>query len=583
MKKTQFGLAEKYDSGRSCSVANNTAIAVEVHNSEASSDMWYHVGNINGATVQWGGSKSYSNGYNPSIAINNNNIVVEVHETSNIITNSMYCKVGSVNGNSIDWGDDSKYDSGKQPSVAINDNGVVVEVHKSQGANTLWYRVGQINGKKIDWGDSHKYDDGVNPSVSLNNNGVVVEVHKSQGGNTLWYRVGQINGKSINWGGSHQYQDGITPSVAITDDGTVIEIHESQGLTGLWQIAGQIIGDTINWGGSSQFDSGSNPEVSVSSNGKVAIQVHEGSLYALWYSNSNLMDSANFFGNMLDKIGSLPLKKMVFPATHDSGMYDGGLAGRTQDLDFYGQLNTGARYFDIRVDGNLNIRHGIVYGPPLEDVLQNVRQFFSEGHNELVILKFSHFDSFSESSYSNMRNKINQYLGQWMFKTLPEGISRLADISMETYIKSGGKILIVIDGDWAIDYPESGYWVYRDWDSGSPEKGHITVYDQYSNTTDLNKMESDQFNKLNNFDGKCKNNSSIPCDLFLLSWTLTPVTGVWMYAQDANRVLGREMMSHTTPNGQGYFSNILYLDYVQYARPAFVADILLKSYNHIND
>lgn len=583
MNTIQFGVAEQYDSGRSCNVANNTQFAVEVHNSEASSDMWYHIGQINGATINWGGSHKYSNGYVPSIAINSSNIVVEVHETSNVVTNSMYYKVGTINGQTIDWGGDEKYDSGKQPSVAINDSGVVVEVHKSQSFDTLYYRVGQINGKKISWGDSHKYDDGVTPSVSINNNGVVVEVHKSQAFNKLYYRVGKINGKSITWGDSHAYQDGITPSVGITNDGMVVEVHESQGVTGLWQIVGKINGSQIAWGVSSNFDSGTRPQVGIALNGDVAVQVHEGSLYKLWYSDSKIMDTANFMGNLLPAISNLPLKKMVIPATHDTGMYTGGAAGLTQDLNLYGQLSGGARYFDLRVDGNLNIRHGIVYGPTLDEVLKNIQQFFDEGHQELAILKFSHFDNFSASSYQNMRNAINKYLSKWLFKSLPQGVSRLADVTMGTYLNTAGKgaILVVVDDNWAIDYPEAGYWVYRDWSSNTPEKGNLTVFDQYSNTTDLAAMERDQFQKLDNFNGKCEKNASVPCDLFLLSWTLTPVTAVWLYAQDADRVLGRKMMERRQANKYGYFTNILYLDYFEYARPTFIASILLKGYNNI--
>ncbi|CAM1373504.1 PI-PLC domain-containing protein [Tenacibaculum xiamenense] len=581
MKTIQFGLAENYDSGRNCDVATNALKAVEVHNSEASSKMWYHIGTVNGATVNWGNSKSYSNGYNPSIAINDGNTVVEVHETSNVFTNTMYYKVGNLNGSSIDWGSDHSYDSGKQPSVAINNNGTVVEVHKSQSYNDLYYRVGKIDGTKIKWGNSHKYDSGVTPSVSINNNGIVVEVHKSQTYASLYYRVGQIDGNSIKWGSSHKYQSGVKPSIGITDNGDVIEVHESEGLTGLWQLAGRINETEISWGSSSNFDSGSTPKTDTSFDGNTSIQVHEGSLYKLWYSNSRLMDTANFIGNLLPFISNLPLKKMVFPATHDTGMYAGGLAGRTQDLNLYEQLSSGARYFDLRLDGNLNIRHGIVYGPKLKSVLESIKQFYDEGHKELSILKFSHFDNFSESSYSKMRNDINKYLGPWLFKELPKGVNRLADITMGTYLNSGGKILIVVDGDWAINYPETGYWVYRDWDSKTPEKGDLTVYDEYSDTTDLNKMINGQLTDLKKFNGKCDNNSQVPCDLFLLSWTLTPITAVWEYSKSANRVLGDEMMQHLTPNSYGYFTNLLYLDYFQYARPAFIASILLKSYNNL--
>lgn len=601
MKTIQFGLAEKYDTGRSCSVGTNTQLAIEVHNSEASSDMWYHIGKIKGATVNWGGSHNYSNGYNPSIAINNNNIIVEVHETSNAFTNSMYYKVGIINGDKIDWGDDDKYDSGRQPNVSVNDAGVVVEVHKSQSYDTLYYRVGQINGKKIDWGDSHKYDDGVTPSVSINNNGVVVEVHKSQSYDKLWYRVGKITGKSIKWGDSHEYQNGVDPSVGITNDGWVVEVHKSQSFDTLYQIVGQINGNEIIWGASSDFDSGTRPQMGISLNGKVAVQVHQGSLFKLWYSNSSVLDTSNFMKNLLPEFGRLPLKKMVLPATHDSGMYEAtlnGILGKCQNLSIYEQLKSGCRFFDLRVSANnviggtmfskLHIYHGdvlgmdLTIGPFVYEVLEDIQKFFSEGHQELVILKFSHFNGFDDPAgkeYVALRDGISDYLDFWLYKTKPEN-QRLADISVGEYLKSGqGKILVVVDKNWAIKYPKAGYWVYRDWDSNDPQNGHLTVFDVYSNVTDLDKMKNDQLDKLKKFNGKCEQNPNVPCDLFLLSWTLTPVTAVWSYAQEANRVLGREMMGYTQPNQYGYFINLLYLDYFQYARPAFISDILLRSYN----
>ena len=585
METIQFGLAENYDSGRSCNIANNTKLTIEVHNSQASSNMWYHIGHIDGANVKFGSSHKYSNGYHPSIAINNKNVVIEVHETSNLITNSIYYKIGAISGNSIDWGGDHKYDNGKQPCVSMTDNGVVLEVHKSQSHDTLYYRVGQIKGTNIDWGSSHKYDDGLTPCVSVNNNGNVVEVHKSHTSNILYYRIGQINGDKINWVSNHRYKNGITPNVGITNSGKVVEVHKEEGLTGLWQLVGQLNGNVITWESSSSFDSGTNPKVGISLNDEVAVQVHEGSSFMLWYSNAKLMNRADFLGNLLPPISHLPLKKMVLPASHDTGMYSGGLAGRTQDLNLYEQLSAGVRYFNLRLDGKLNIRHGIIYGPPLNSVLQNIQQFFEEGHNELAIFKFSHFNNFSKNSYQDMKDAVNKYLGKWLIKSLPQGFNRLADVPMDAYLQSGeGAILVVVDENWAIDYPEAGYWIYRDWDSDVPKEGDLTVYDKFADTGNLKKMISDQLKKFNEFDGTCKNDKKTPCDLFLLSWTLTPpITGVWLYAQNANRTLGKEMMAHRKANKHGYFPNLLYLDYIQYARPTFIADILLRSYNKINN
>lgn len=593
MKTIQFGLARDYDGGRNCCADINETTVVEVHNSEVASDMWYHVGKVKGATVEWGGSIKYSNGNHPNIAINNKNIVVEVHETSNILTSSMYYKVGHVDGTNISWGNDEKYDSGLQPCVAINDNGVVVEVHKSQAYNELYYHVGQIQSNNtIKWGSSHKYDSGVQPSVSITNSGLVVETHKSQSYDKLYYRVGHISGNTINWGPSREYQDGINPSVAITEDGKVIEVHESQGLTGLWQLSGEVSGDTINWNESFNYDSGSSPKAGISSSGDIAIQVHQGSLYKLWFSTSALMDTANFMSAMLPGIQNLPLKKMVLPATHDAGMYTSGLSivAKTQDLSLYGQLSSGARYFDLRPDKNLNIYHGPITGPSLQEVLNDVKRFYQEGHKELSILKFSHFDGFNQDVYNNFKTMIKNTIGQWLYTDKPQG-TRLADITMGSYLSGGGKILVVVDDSWAVSYPESGFWVYRDWQSSTASQGDLTVFDIYSNTTSYENMKNDQLRKLNAFNGKCcsqqKNGSwecqtfsDVPCDLFLLSWTLTPVTGVWNYAKEANRNLG-QVMTYVNPNSYGYFANLLYLDYFEYARPTFISTLLCKAYNNI--
>lgn len=595
MQTIQFGLAVQYDSGRSNDVDTNGKIAVEVHNSQASASMWYHIGQVNEATINWGASHKYSDGYHPSIAINNHQTIVEVHETSNALpwNHKLYYKVGQVNGTTIDWGGDDDYDSGVQPSVAINDFGDVVEVHKSQTYNTLWYRVGKINGKSIEWSASHEYDKGVTPTVTINNHGQIIAVHKSQSHDKLWYRVGTLAGSKIEWGPSRQYQDGANPSIAITNEGTLVEVHQSQGLTGLWQLSGEVHGTEIQWSTSFNYDSGSKPRCGISSDGQLAIQVHEGSMFGMWFSTSRLMNPSKFMENLLPITKELPLRKMTFPATHDTGMYTQGLStlAKTQDQNLYGQLSGGARYFDLRPNENLDIYHGPITGPSLQSVLDDIKRFYQEGHRELAILKFSHFDNFDAAIYEKMKTLIKSTLGPWLYTQKPANKQRLADITMGEFLANSGKILVVVDGDWALNQKEAGFWVYRDWQSSTAEKGDLTVFDIYSNTVSFDTMKQDQLKKLALFNGLCcakqKDNSwqcqtfsKVPCDLFLLSWTLTPPTGVWFAAKEANRHLG-EVMAGQEPNAQGYFANLLYLDYFEFARPAFISELLIKRYNHL--
>src|SRR5882724_6423727 len=372
--------------------------------------------------VDLGLAVQYDDGSRPNVAINNS-AIVEVHESETF--NTLWYRVGTPNQATVDWGGSKKYDDGVRPAVALNNKSVAVEVHKSQAANTLWYHVGTVAGKSVSWGGSQKYDDGVEPRVAVNDGGVVVEVHKSEAKNTLWYHVGKVNGSKVDFGGSQQYDDGVTPAVALTDDGFVVEVHKSQAGGTLWRRVGTVSGNTIAWSGSTNFDDGRRP--SVATNGRLAIQVHQSETFGtVWFSTSLVTDRARWMEQRLPQLKDRTLKQLALPASHDSGMYLGGLAtlGKTQDLSIYGQLADGIRYFDLRPKwsgGKLYITHGPITGPLLQDVLNDIKKFLSEGHKELAIFKFSHYDNFSDDVYKTLVKQINDTIGAWLYKSLPAG------------------------------------------------------------------------------------------------------------------------------------------------------------------
>jgi hypothetical protein len=225
----------------------------------------------------FGEGDRYDTGVSPDIALNDGNVVVEVHQSQ--AAKTLWYHVGRVEGDTIDWGESIKYDDGVQPSVAITNDGLVVEVHKSENFDTLYYHVGRVNGDTIDWGGSIKYDDGVQPSVAITNDGLVVEVHKSENFDTLYYHVGRVNGDTIDWGGSIKYDDGVQPSVAITNDGLVVEVHKSQSHDTLWyRGTGQAYDNTIDWDNdkSQNYSNGKVPKVAC--NRQLAVETHnEGS------------------------------------------------------------------------------------------------------------------------------------------------------------------------------------------------------------------------------------------------------------------------------------------------------------------
>ncbi len=271
-----FGEAHRYGTGISPDIAlNNGNVVVEVHQTEGKgSTLWYHVGKVEGKKIIWGGSINYDKGVQPSVAITDDGLVVEVHKSQNHDT--LWYHVGKIEGDKITWGVNAQYDEGVQPSVAITDDGLVVEVHKSQNHDTLWYHVGKIESDKITWGVNAQYDKGVQPSVAITDDGLVVEVHKSQNHDTLWYHVGKIEGDKITWGVNAQYDKGVQPSVAITNDGLVVEVHKSEGLLGhLWYRLGQVESNTITWrndGKSIHYADGDVAKVAC--NAQLAVETH---------------------------------------------------------------------------------------------------------------------------------------------------------------------------------------------------------------------------------------------------------------------------------------------------------------------
>jgi hypothetical protein len=191
------------------------------------------------------------------------------------------------------FGISTKYDTGVQPAVALNEQDLVVEVHQSEGlSNRLWYRVGRLQPDlNVLWLSGTKaihYDYGVNPSIALANDGTLVEVHNSQTmslgllyGWGLWYRVGRIAADyKIEWlsdSKSIQYDSGVEPVVSLRQDKLLVELHSSD-KGELFYRLGKIGDDwKIDWisgGPGIKFGAGSAPAVAVGDNDRVVAIDH---------------------------------------------------------------------------------------------------------------------------------------------------------------------------------------------------------------------------------------------------------------------------------------------------------------------
>jgi hypothetical protein len=634
-----------FDNGTNPRIAiNSSNVFVEVHQAGSFGGLWYWCGTVNGVVQTFSGhgeiknSKNGNGGYSPSVAISGNT-VIETHDSGGPLP-SLYFWIGQIQQSgstyTVNWVTNSKYDSGVHPTVAVNKNGIIVEVHPSSTlvTNDLWWTTFQLNGTSAPKQLKHaklEKDTGFNPSVAINNNGIVVEVHCSlPAGNaigaTLWYWIGRLNSSnSIDWLGHAQYDNGNYPSVTLDDNNLVYEIHQTQGGGTLWQRVGRVVisgnSASIDWydyfgqGKTSyEFDDGYLP--AIGGNGKIAVQVHQNNtgINPSLYGNAALIfDRGNWMGNNLGKLGPMALKKIAMPASHDAAMYLGGfdfaILGKTQDLNLYGQLLDGTRYFDLRPiydagKQTFYLHHGSIKGPPLSDVLNQVAQFLkaNPAPKELVVLKFSHYENFGEPVNANnqifmkMVGLITSTLNTWLYQTAVPSGQRLAAYPMSQFIGSKGCVLVVCD-----EVPSqctTGIYSYRDWYSDDPTNGDLTVFDCYSDTSSLNTMmtstapnEKDppqskvpglprgqipkfqgpgangQTNLYNGFTGQCYVQSGVPCDLFLLSWTLTSPVGafVWSYAKDADAALVNNIPSNTG-NKFGQMVNLIYVDYVEYAR-----------------
>jgi hypothetical protein len=98
--------------------------------------------------LEWSPERQYDEGINPSVAVHPSGLVLEFHQSSIGITNIWY-HVGILNGTGVTWGgSQSLGQKGNWATVAISKEGYVILVrsttHFKNGGN-LRYWVGKID------------------------------------------------------------------------------------------------------------------------------------------------------------------------------------------------------------------------------------------------------------------------------------------------------------------------------------------------------------------------------------------------------------------------------------------------------
>lgn len=281
-----------------------------------------------------------------------------------------------------------------------------------------------------------------------------------------------------------------------------------------------------------------------------------------------LVDTANW---MKPISNATRLDQIMMPGSHDAGMSElhhcappvvGDGYTQTQSGSIGQQLQDGSRYFDIRVDYDYNKL--VTYhrtdgwgcnGQDLQQVLDQARSFLTAHPSETAIFKFSHIRSYEDHKPADTKRRINELLNSYqaIMYSNASGSVNLAEIKLSD---ARGKMILVFDYD---DYINTSTGRFRYKDGGSIQPGaNITVFDEYSNTTDYEKMKKDQLQKWAAYGGLGTGR------FFLLSWTLTPSPPgktVAELAKIANDhlpgVLYDQIVSKHTSK-----PNIVYIDYV---------------------
>jgi hypothetical protein len=225
-----------------------SGMVLEFHQSHAPGNryFWYHVGVLDGTSVTWGPSQPASHPANisgtwPNVVITKEGYVILVYSTGQFKSGSdLRYRVGQINLNgdvtqSITWlTNTAHWDAGFHSSTAINDNGVIVSVHETgHSSDGLYFRVGHLTNPaggdySVTWDSGNsgiQYDAGVDPHIAINDNNDVVEVHGVAGESLLHYHRGVVNGGTIKFERSLRYENhAARPSVALLDSGLVLEI-----------------------------------------------------------------------------------------------------------------------------------------------------------------------------------------------------------------------------------------------------------------------------------------------------------------------------------------------------------------------
>lgn len=298
-------------------------------------------------------------------------------------------------------------------------------------------------------------------------------------------------------------------------------------------------------------------------------------------------DFSGWMEDTLDLIGKRRLFDICMPGSHDSGMSVcqnatlGASAHNTvtQTCDITGQLELGARYFDLRPTisggGFYTGHYGHVSkvgvevdvggnGQKLDEIVEQIN-VFTRSHRELIILNISHslntdvgqgvYRSFSDEEWKKCLGVLEKL--NYRYEKKHSGDLSLKHL--EDYLDAEIKVLVIVEDLSSIPsrFVGKGFFPYSQYN----------VYNSYSKTNKLAEMMSDQLEKMR-INSKQK--------LFLLSWTLTQEDYQAAYCGDSILKLAEKANENLDcnlyPKVLSYnYPNIIYTDKIENCQTAVLS------------
>jgi hypothetical protein len=301
-------------------------------------------------------------------------------------------------------------------------------------------------------------------------------------------------------------------------------------------------------------------------------------------TTSRAASSTAWMQNNLALLGSRTLRELCIPGTHDAGMsaLNAGTAFAytcntvTQTNAILGQLQNGSRYFDIRpvISGGqyLTGHYSEISeldswqggnGQSIQSIINDVNTF-TASNNELIVLYLSHdldtdlgnssYAAFTQDQWNSLLQLLqglnNLYTGAAMG-------ADLTTLTLNTYIGNNTPAVVVV-----VDASASGITLGSFAGEGFYLPANFPVYNEYSDTSDLSTMTSDQLAKM------AAQRPNPEASYFLLSWTLTQSSSEAVFcdvgadsiltlANQANAQLASQLLPACSAQT---FPNIIYTD-----------------------